>query len=143
MSDELGADARLVAFMQYARVLIVVLTAPLIVALFLGGSDGAAPGLGDPDGAGWPADLAYAAGACAGGLGLARLLPLPAGSVLLPMMVAAVLSGTGLAGTPASPPSSRTSPSPSSASRSACASRRRRCARRAACCPPCWPASPR
>ena len=30
--------------------------------------------------------------------GLARLLALPAGSVLLPMVVAAVLSGTGLAG---------------------------------------------
>jgi uncharacterized protein len=103
MSDELGADARLVAFMQYARVLIVVLTAPLIVALFLGGSDGGPVPSGAPAGAGWPADLAYAAAACGGGLALARLLPLPAGSVLLPMVVAAVLTGTGVTGDAAVP----------------------------------------
>jgi membrane AbrB-like protein len=98
MSDELGADARLVAFMQYARVLIVVLTAPLVVALFLGGSDGSPAAIGLPGAAGWPADLAYTGVACGAGLGLARLLPLPAGSVLLPMVVAAVLTGTGLTG---------------------------------------------
>jgi membrane AbrB-like protein len=41
MADELGADARLVAFMQYARVLIVVLATPLIVVVaFPGGGDG-------------------------------------------------------------------------------------------------------
>ena len=36
MSDELGADARLVAFMQYLRVLIVVVTAPLIATVLFG-----------------------------------------------------------------------------------------------------------
>ena len=33
MADELGGDGRLVAFMQYARVLIVVLITPLVAAL--------------------------------------------------------------------------------------------------------------
>ena len=36
MSDELGADARLVAFMQYLRVLIVVVTAPLVATVLFG-----------------------------------------------------------------------------------------------------------
>jgi len=103
MSDELRADARLVAFMQYARVLVVVLVAPVIVALFLGGGDGRAGGASAGD-AGLAADLGYAAGACAAGLALARLVPVPAGTVLLPMIVAAVLSGTGLAGDAAVPP---------------------------------------
>ena len=52
MSDELDADTRLVAFMQYARVLIVVLSAPLVVVLFLGGADGPG-GAAAPAGAGW------------------------------------------------------------------------------------------
>jgi uncharacterized protein len=93
MSEELHADARLVAFMQYVRVLVVVLVAPLVVGLFLGGSGG---GAGPPDAAAsLGADLAYTAAACAGGLLAARLIPVPAGSVLLPMVVAALLSGAG------------------------------------------------
>ena len=102
MADELRADARLVAFMQYARVLVVVLVAPIVVALFLGGSHPGRAGAEAGD-AGLAADLAYAGGACAGGLALARLLPIPAGTVLLPMIVAAVLSGTGLTGDAAVP----------------------------------------
>jgi membrane AbrB-like protein len=94
MSDELRADGRLVAFMQYARVLVVVLVAPIVAALFLGAGDGR-PGVAAPDGAGLAADLAYTAGACAAGLALARLLRIPAGTVLAPMIVAAALSGTG------------------------------------------------
>jgi membrane AbrB-like protein len=95
MSDELGADARLVAFMQYARVLVVVLVAPVVVALFLGGADGRAAAT--PGGAGLVADLAYTAAACAGGVALARLARVPAGLVLLPMVLAALLSGSGVA----------------------------------------------
>jgi uncharacterized protein len=105
MSDELRADARLVAFMQYARVLIVVLVAPVVVALFLGGSDGGAGAAASgPSGAGVLADLGYTAAACGAGLAVARVLPLPAGGVLLPMVVAAVLTGTGAAGDARVPP---------------------------------------
>jgi membrane AbrB-like protein len=83
--------------MQYARVLVVVLVAPVVVALFLGGGDGR-PGAAGSTGEGWGADLAYAAGACAAGVALARLVRIPAGAVLLPMLAAAVLSGSGVAG---------------------------------------------
>ncbi len=37
MADELGADDRLVAFMQYVRVLVVVLLTPILIAIFGGG----------------------------------------------------------------------------------------------------------
>ncbi|HWT24895.1 MAG TPA: AbrB family transcriptional regulator [Solirubrobacteraceae bacterium] len=97
MSDELHADARLVAFMQYARVLIVVLVAPLVAALFLGAGDGPAGAIAG-GGEGLAADLAYTGGACAVGVGLGRAIPFPAAGVLLPMVVAAVLTGSGLAG---------------------------------------------
>ena len=40
MSGDLGADDRLVAFMQYLRVLIVVLLTPIGIAVFFGSGDG-------------------------------------------------------------------------------------------------------
>ncbi len=43
MADELGGDDRLVAFMQYMRVLVVVLLTPLLVAAWGGGGGGDAP----------------------------------------------------------------------------------------------------
>ena len=42
MADDLGGDDRLVAFMQYLRVLIVVLLTPLLIAAFGGGGGGSA-----------------------------------------------------------------------------------------------------
>ena len=45
MADELGADDRLVAFMQYLRVLVVVLVTPLLgIAVFFGGHHGGGAG---------------------------------------------------------------------------------------------------
>ena len=50
MSGELGADDRLVAFMQYLRVLVVVVLTPVGIAIFFGGEHGdaaaAVPGVG-------------------------------------------------------------------------------------------------
>src|SRR3954451_10337471 len=43
LSGELGADDRLVAFMQYLRVLVVVVLTPLGIALFFGGHHAGAP----------------------------------------------------------------------------------------------------
>jgi membrane AbrB-like protein len=44
MSGDLGADDRLVAFMQYVRVLVVVLSTPLLIAVFgAGGAGGGSP----------------------------------------------------------------------------------------------------
>lgn len=93
MSDELGADARLVAFMQYLRVLVVVVTAPLIATVLFGaGGDLVAPETG---GAGLAADLAFTAGCGVVGVLLARRVPVTAGSLLLPLVLAAALSVSG------------------------------------------------
>jgi uncharacterized protein len=92
MADELGADDRLVAFMQYARVLIVVLLTPLLVALlFPGHHAGTVPGGHQPvlgDLRGWVLTLALAsAGALA-----ARAAHVPAAVLLGPMVLAAIVS---------------------------------------------------
>ena len=93
LSDELGADARLVAIMQYARVLVVVLLAPLLMAFAFGATGGPA---GADVGAGVAADLAYTA--LAGGVGVvaARRLRVPAASLLGPLAVGAALTAGGV-----------------------------------------------
>jgi uncharacterized protein len=95
MADDLGADDRLVAFMQYLRLAVVVLVTPVIVGLaFPGHSSGAAPGRGEQllgTAGGWIATLAIAAiGALVG----ARLR-LPAAAFLGPTLIAAVLTLSG------------------------------------------------
>jgi membrane AbrB-like protein len=94
MARELGGDDRLVAFMQYLRVLIVVLLTPLIAGVAFGhqasGSAPSAPLLGDAKG--WLITLVAApAGALAG-----RAIRLPAGTLLGPLALAGAvaLSGT-------------------------------------------------
>jgi uncharacterized protein len=90
LSDELGADARLVAVMQYTRVLVVVLLAPLVTA-FAFGNGGAATGGGAAE-AGVTGDLAYTAAACGAGLLVARRLRVPAAALLGPLAVGAALT---------------------------------------------------
>jgi membrane AbrB-like protein len=93
MADELGADDRLVAFMQYARVLIVVLATPLIVVVAFPGAD--AGGSGTPDdgpllgtAAGWALTAVAAAAGVAGG----RLVRLPVPTLLGPMLLAGAVT---------------------------------------------------
>jgi uncharacterized protein len=93
LSDELGADARLVAVMQYTRVLVVVLLAPLVTA-FAFGEGGAATGggVGGAAEVGVAGDLAYTAAACGAGLLVARRLRVPAAALLGPLAVGAALT---------------------------------------------------
>lgn len=97
MAEEFGADPRLVAFMQFLRVTLVVITATLVSRLLFGAVAAApAPGAAVQPFAdqlpGLAATLAVAAG---GGLA-ARLLPVPSGGVFIPLVLAAVLQGTGV-----------------------------------------------
>jgi membrane AbrB-like protein len=92
MSGELGADDRLVAFMQYLRVLIVVLSTPVFIALAFPGDHGGAavasdgvPVLGDLRGWGLTALLAVV------GAVLARATRLTAGVLLGPMLVTGIV----------------------------------------------------
>ncbi len=97
MSGELGADDRLVAFMQYLRVLVVVVVTPLGIALFFGGQHGAAavPGASTLGEAWeWAATVAFAlAGAAA-----AARLRITAGVLLGPMVVTGAVVLSGVAG---------------------------------------------
>jgi membrane AbrB-like protein len=90
ISGELGADDRLVAFMQYLRVLLIVLLTPLLAALVFPGGDGHAPAP-DPalgDARGWLIALAVAAGGAAAGI-RARI---PGGALIGPLVIAALLT---------------------------------------------------
>jgi membrane AbrB-like protein len=93
MADELGGDDRLVAFMQYARVLVVVLVTPLLVALAFSGDHGAAgeaaagaPLLGNP------ADWAMTIVLAAAGLAAGHAVRLPAANILGPMILAGAVT---------------------------------------------------
>lgn len=97
MSGELGADDRLVAFMQYLRVLVVVVLTPLGLAVIFGGGHqgGAAAAVPSAGTLGewweWPVTAALAA---AGAYGASKLR-VTAGVLLGPMVLTAalVLSG--------------------------------------------------
>jgi len=97
MADELGGDDRLVAFMQYLRVLVITLLTPLLVPLAFGvhGHGSAGTGgsfLGNADG--W----ALTVGLAAVGVLVGPRLRLPAAALLGPLIIAAVLSLTGVTG---------------------------------------------
>ncbi|WP_369052020.1 AbrB family transcriptional regulator [Kineococcus terrestris] len=94
MARELGADQRVVAVVQYLRVLVVVLSLPLVLQLGFGVSGGSATaGTG---GGPWWAGALLLAGCSLAGLRLGRLARLPAPSLLGPLLVTAVLSLSGL-----------------------------------------------
>lgn len=95
MAGAYGADMRLVAFMQYLRVLFVAASTSLVARLVAGPSAVPAHSIDwfpAPDWIAFAATLTLAwAGAYAG-----RLSRLPAGSLLLPLALGAVLHGTGM-----------------------------------------------
>jgi membrane AbrB-like protein len=95
MADDLGADDRLVAFMQYLRVAVVVLVTPLIVALaFPGHGSGAVPDGGEQL-LGKGEDWAWTVAIAAAGALIGPHLRLPAAAFLGPTLIAAVLTLSG------------------------------------------------
>ncbi|MGA0597460.1 AbrB family transcriptional regulator [Enterovirga sp. CN4-39] len=99
MADATGADPRLVALMQYVRVVCVVVVASVVARFVL--PEGAAPSLPQ---AAHPADMLGEIGQVAATLAIAvvgavigRALRLPAGALLGPMLLGSVLHATGIA----------------------------------------------
>lgn len=96
MAHELGADDRLVAVMQYLRVLVVVLLTPVLVAVAFGHPHGhdavSPPGAGPVLGTlhDWP----MMGAALIAGASVAIWTRMPAGSMLAPMIAAAILTLT-------------------------------------------------
>jgi membrane AbrB-like protein len=91
ISRELGADERLVAVMQYLRVLVIVVLAP-VVAGIAGGRGAAGPAAAGGVAGGWAEGTLALVVCLVAGTGLARLVRLPAGSLLGPLIVAAALA---------------------------------------------------
>ncbi|WP_337995812.1 AbrB family transcriptional regulator [Oleispirillum naphthae] len=95
MAEEFGADVRIVAFMQYMRVLCVALSAAVIAHISAGA---AAP---HPSGPGWFAvpelrPFAETLALIVGGVILSRVVKIPSGSLLIPLIIGAVLRSLGL-----------------------------------------------
>jgi uncharacterized protein len=96
MAGELGGDERLVAFMQYLRVLVVALLTPLLVPLAFGIHSHAVdldqgPVLGTTEG--WSLTI----GGAVGGTLIGRALRFPAPAFLGPMVLVSALTLSGLA----------------------------------------------
>jgi len=97
MAESYGADMRMVAFMQYLRMFVVVLTASGVSRLVLGHAVEPAAGRVLSLGLDAPVlPLALTGLVIAAGLLLASRLRVPAGAMLLPMLLAAALSAGGL-----------------------------------------------
>jgi membrane AbrB-like protein len=95
MARELGADERMVAVLQYLRVLLIVVLMPVVATGLYGASPGSGSGAG-ADGPGWLAGLLFTVGCGVVGLGIGRLLRLPVAALLGPLVVAAVVDLSGL-----------------------------------------------
>ncbi|MDK2858405.1 MAG: uncharacterized protein PWQ29_1719 [Verrucomicrobiota bacterium] len=96
MSIAYGADVRLVAFMQYVRVLLVVIASSFAATFWSNGT--AVPDVGFSNWFSpghWPAFIATSILAVAGAV-LGRRFKVPAGSLLIPMIAGAVLHGIGI-----------------------------------------------
>jgi membrane AbrB-like protein len=90
LSRELGADERLVAVMQYMRLLIIVAVTPVVAIGIFGMSRATRVMTGGPM---WSAhSVLYVTATLLLGLRLARAVRLPGGTILGPMVVAATLS---------------------------------------------------
>ncbi len=95
MAEAYGADVRLVAFMQYSRLVLVTVVASVVAWLWSPhpgsiASDVAWIGMVHPGNVGWTLVLAVA------GSLLARWLAIPAGPMLLPLLVGVVLQALGV-----------------------------------------------
>ncbi len=98
MARDLGADDRLVAVLQYLRVLLIVVAMPVVATAVYGASATASGNGGSGGGPGWALDLLFTVVCGAAGLGLARLTRIPVGALLGPMVVAAAADLGGLTG---------------------------------------------
>lgn len=95
LAGAFGADARLVAFMQYLRVVFVAAMASIVARLWVGTSAAVVPHTVWFPAMPWQGFIATLLIAGVGGaLGVG--LRIPAGALLLPMIGGAVLEGTGL-----------------------------------------------
>ena len=107
MADELGGDDRLVAFMQYLRVLVITLLTPLLVPIVFGVRAGGAGAGAHVGTLGTPGGWGLMIGAGAIGAAIGPRLRLPAPALLGPLILTSVLSLSGAIGGAQVPPLAR------------------------------------
>lgn len=96
MARELGADERMVAVLQYLRVLLIVLLMPVAAAVVFGASSEGAPGADAGGARAWQTGTVFTVGCVALGLAVGRLARMPVASLLGPMLAAATANLSGL-----------------------------------------------
>jgi membrane AbrB-like protein len=96
LARELGADDRVVTVVQYLRVLLVLLAMPVVTALVFAPPSGA--GSLSPGQTRWVPDLVFVVVAVTAGLALQRVVKGPATALLGPLVVAVVISASGVLG---------------------------------------------
>ncbi len=96
LARELGADDRVVTVVQYLRVLLVLLAMPVVTSVVFHPPHGAGTVSTGPTR--WLPDLVFTLLAVGAGLLLQRALTAPATALLGPMLVAALLSASGVLG---------------------------------------------
>lgn len=96
VAHDLGADDRVVTVVQYLRVLVILVTMPLVASVVFRSPSGL--GAVRATTSSWPIDLAFVGLSLVGGLVLAWLIPVTTMSLLAPMAIAAVLAGGGWLG---------------------------------------------
>jgi membrane AbrB-like protein len=98
MARDLGADERMVAVLQYLRVLLIVVLMPVVATVAYGASAVGASPVADSSGADWRSGLLFTVGCSVVGLVAGRLVRLPVAALLGPMVAAAAVDLTGLGG---------------------------------------------
>ena len=98
MARDLGADERMVAVLQYLRVLLIVALMPVVATAVYGASAGGPGPVTGGAGPGWPEGLIFTVACSFAGLVVGRLVRLPVAALLGPMVAAAVVDLTCLGG---------------------------------------------
>ncbi|SNS36736.1 AbrB family transcriptional regulator [Rhodococcoides kyotonense] len=94
VSRELGGDERMVAVVQYLRVGLIIVTMPLVATVVFGAGSGGAVASRSGESP-WYVDLLVVAGAIVVGIGVARLIRLPAPATLGPLAASIALELSG------------------------------------------------
>lgn len=98
IARELGADDRIVAVVQYLRVLVIIVGMPVVAQLIFDSSERVdAPSSSGPE-AGLPMNVLVTVVCVVVGMALARRISIPAASLLFPLFVAVLISLSGIAG---------------------------------------------
>jgi membrane AbrB-like protein len=103
IARELGADDRIVAVVQYLRVLIILLGMPLVAQLIFHSTAGSGQIPQSGPRASWPVEILVAVICVVIGLTLARRIAIPAAALLFPLFIAVLISLSGVVGSIAVP----------------------------------------